>query len=208
MSGVNVNYNAFGTPGFFEGTQWPISYQLTISFREIEYLLSNDWDGDATAERDVVTASVQTGEIIADTAKLVFKAGGDVIAGTFAAVKEFVLDEIPNQNDTDNLNNIRGAIAGLKVPTKSGEVSKVTFDVVGKGLEPSGKADVNLTAAGKYVLVFQQNPDTGKEFKAYEPVTKGTFDTVDDLNQYLSKEQIVGPVTFPPPPKAAAAAPG
>jgi hypothetical protein len=43
MAGVNVNYNPFGTPAFFEGTQLPVTYQLTISFREIEYLLSDDW---------------------------------------------------------------------------------------------------------------------------------------------------------------------
>ena len=44
MQGVNANYNPFGTPGFFEGTELPISYQLTISFREIEYMLSEDWE--------------------------------------------------------------------------------------------------------------------------------------------------------------------
>lgn len=43
MAGVNVNYNPFGTPAFFEGSQLPVTYQLTISFREIEYLLSGDW---------------------------------------------------------------------------------------------------------------------------------------------------------------------
>jgi hypothetical protein len=44
MAGVNANYNPFGTPAFFEGTTLPVTYQLTISFREIEYLLSEDWD--------------------------------------------------------------------------------------------------------------------------------------------------------------------
>ncbi|CAB4143192.1 hypothetical protein UFOVP447_93 [uncultured Caudovirales phage] len=49
MAGVNVNYNPFGTPAFFEGTQLPVTYQLTISFREIEYLLSEDWDNARTS---------------------------------------------------------------------------------------------------------------------------------------------------------------
>jgi hypothetical protein len=80
---------------------------------------------------------------------------------------------------------------------------------VGKGLtQPSGKADVNLTAAGKYVLVFDGKDSFGKQEQIVPPETLGTFDTVDDLNLYLTEKQIVGPVTFPPPPKAAAAAPG
>lgn len=43
MQTVNANYNPFGTPAFFEGTELPVSIMLTISFREIEYLLSSDW---------------------------------------------------------------------------------------------------------------------------------------------------------------------
>lgn len=50
MQGVNANYNPFGTPAFFEGTNLPVSYQLTISFKEIEYMLSDDWVGVMTAE--------------------------------------------------------------------------------------------------------------------------------------------------------------
>lgn len=46
MQNVNVNYNPFGTPAFFEGTNLPVSYQLTISFKEIEYMLSDDWGKD------------------------------------------------------------------------------------------------------------------------------------------------------------------
>ena len=45
MQGVNVNYNPFGTPAFFEDSHLPTSYTLTISFREIEYMLSHDWEG-------------------------------------------------------------------------------------------------------------------------------------------------------------------
>lgn len=44
MDSVNVKYNPFGTPAFFEGTNLPISYQLTISFKEIEYMTGKDWD--------------------------------------------------------------------------------------------------------------------------------------------------------------------
>jgi len=43
MQSVNVNYHPFGTPAFFEGTKLPVSYQINISFRETEYMLSDDW---------------------------------------------------------------------------------------------------------------------------------------------------------------------
>jgi hypothetical protein len=43
MQNVNVNYNPFGTPAFFEDSHLPVSYQITISFKEIEYMLSEDW---------------------------------------------------------------------------------------------------------------------------------------------------------------------
>lgn len=42
---VFVSYNAFGTPSFFEGTELPTSYQVSIAFKEVEYMLSNDWGG-------------------------------------------------------------------------------------------------------------------------------------------------------------------
>jgi hypothetical protein len=43
MQAINVNYHPFGTPAFFEGSNLPVTYQLTISFRETEYMLSKDW---------------------------------------------------------------------------------------------------------------------------------------------------------------------
>jgi hypothetical protein len=43
MQSVNVNYHPFGTPAFFENTKLPVSYQINISFREAEYMLSDDW---------------------------------------------------------------------------------------------------------------------------------------------------------------------
>ena len=49
MQTVNVNYNAFGTPAFFEDSTLPATYQITINFREAEYMLSEDW-GDIRLE--------------------------------------------------------------------------------------------------------------------------------------------------------------
>ena len=45
MSSVNVNYAPSNIPAFFEGTSEPVVIELTIDFKEIEYMLSNDWGG-------------------------------------------------------------------------------------------------------------------------------------------------------------------
>ena len=46
MSAVNVNYNAGAVPSFFQGyNNEPTIIQLTISFKEIEYFLRNDYGG-------------------------------------------------------------------------------------------------------------------------------------------------------------------
>lgn len=46
MSAVNVNYNAGAVPAFFQGfNNEPTIIQLTISFKEIEYFLRNDYGG-------------------------------------------------------------------------------------------------------------------------------------------------------------------
>ncbi len=66
MQGVNVNYNPFGTPAFFEGTKLPVSYQLTISFKEMEYMLSDDWND--TSLNSSIAPTANSGSISKDTA--------------------------------------------------------------------------------------------------------------------------------------------
>lgn len=44
MTSVNVNYNAFGAPAFFEDSELPTTYALDIQFKEVEYLTGEDWD--------------------------------------------------------------------------------------------------------------------------------------------------------------------
>lgn len=43
LKNVRVSYSEFGNPAFFEGTQLPVAYRLTISFQETEYMLSENW---------------------------------------------------------------------------------------------------------------------------------------------------------------------
>ena len=78
MQNINVNYNPFGTPAFFEDTNLPVSYQITISFKEIEYLLSEDWKNteygplDTSGRYDIneATASAATALAITSVAAI------------------------------------------------------------------------------------------------------------------------------------------
>jgi len=47
MKGVSVNYTPGGSPGFFHGTNGAVATTITISFMEIEYMLSGDWDSNS-----------------------------------------------------------------------------------------------------------------------------------------------------------------
>ena len=46
MESVNVSYTPSNAPAFFAGDNRPVVTQITISFKEIEYLLSHDWGGE------------------------------------------------------------------------------------------------------------------------------------------------------------------
>lgn len=48
MGAVNVNYAPSNVPAFFEGDHRPVTTELTIEFREIEYMLANDWGAEAS----------------------------------------------------------------------------------------------------------------------------------------------------------------
>jgi hypothetical protein len=45
MKSVNINYAPAGSPGFFHETNGPVAVNIDIMFKEIEYMLSNDWGG-------------------------------------------------------------------------------------------------------------------------------------------------------------------
>lgn len=44
ISNVNVNYTPSNIPAFFRGKNMPVAVQLTLTFREIEFMLANDWE--------------------------------------------------------------------------------------------------------------------------------------------------------------------
>lgn len=70
MAGVSVRYNPYGTPAFFEGSQLPVTYQLTIIFKEAEYMLSDDW-GDAAGVYGRPSDQIEGGEQPEQTATTV-----------------------------------------------------------------------------------------------------------------------------------------
>ena len=208
MSGVNVNYNAFGTPGFFEGTRLPISYQLTISFKEIEYLLADDWDPEAAAERRV--APVTADNVVSDAVNLAFNTGAAVVTGTFDAVKELILDNVPDQEAVDKADRGREVMTDLKADDPE---SKLTIRTDDSLFPPraAGLWTVTTNAEGKYVVVFDPDDIIDARVGNTErpPESRGTFDSIDLAQAYLEDEDVYadGEITFPPPPEAAAAAP-
>ena len=58
MASVNSNYNPSNVPAFFQGTKEPVATQLTINFKEIEYMLSNDYGGSAGGAEEEVLKSI------------------------------------------------------------------------------------------------------------------------------------------------------
>jgi hypothetical protein len=49
LSSVNASYSDFGNPAFFHSTDvnpnnYSVTYRLNVTFKEVEYLLSRDWD--------------------------------------------------------------------------------------------------------------------------------------------------------------------
>lgn len=213
MSGVNVNYNAFGTPGFFEGTQLPISYQLTISFKEIDYLLSGDWDDTAVNERvnsntafNSASALAQAGRIVVEGAVgivgEIITVGGDFITGNYTTAP---------QDEASARDRARTDIEALTPPRPRETQLNVTFT------KPGGTGRI-----GNYTYIITKNKEGQFVLNTTYPSTGGggdgprvtpdpttrNFDSFETLDAYLEEEKVLqdGTQTNPPLPKAAAAA--
>jgi len=81
MDSVSVKYNPFGTPAFFEGTNLPISYQLTISFKEIEYVTGRDWDPAYAAQANAIYGEFNAGTALLGIAGTIISNGVVAAAG-------------------------------------------------------------------------------------------------------------------------------
>ena len=212
MSGVNVNYNAFGTPGFFEGTRLPISYQLTINFKEIEYLLSDDWDASAAGER--ANTSFNAATALTGAASLVFETAANVIEGTLTTAGDIIAGNYTSSSETEvqNDDNSRDALEGLKdnddasrlvISVNPGWFSRIFAGATGPTTYTATKVD------GKYQLVVQGSPIASETGPITPSPTTRTFDSEAQLRDFLREEGVYrnGTQTEPPLPEAAAAAP-
>lgn len=215
MSGVNVNYNAFGTPGFFEDSQLPISYNLTISFKEIEYLLSSDWDkGEdvanlrANTELNAASALAQTGKVFADAAigipGAVGKIAADFITGNYttSAQEESAADD-----------NAKAALSNL---VNNKEDSRVVWNVprnlLGFSTGALGATEYVSRKVNDKFVVEVYEPGNASEIggPAVPPApTIKTFDTEEESRDFLRTAGVFtrGTQISPPTPKAPASPP-
>ena len=57
ISNVEVNYTPSNTPAFFAGDQRPVTTQLTLTFRETEFVMGSDWDDSLASKSDFFAAA-------------------------------------------------------------------------------------------------------------------------------------------------------
>lgn len=211
MAGVNVNYNAYGTPGFFEGTQLPMSYALTISFKEIEYLLSDDWEPSAANERaDVVSnTSFDAAKVLVNSAQLVLDTGRTV-AGTTSDVAFKILSGVFPTSASEELqksDNAKVVIDGL---INNDAKSKAVFEVITN--VSTTPITYSLRKENDKIIVVEESPEyvTGDGITSPSISTTRSFDTTEQAQEYLRTKKVYtggGKQIEPPLPEAKAAAP-
>jgi hypothetical protein len=195
MSSVNVNYNAYGGTGFFEGDRnLPISYALTINFKEIEYLLSDDWDRDVAADRKVVP--VNSLEIAGKGWNLASGIARDVGVEVFNVAKQIIFDEIPTQREADAEGETKDALGELRPGT-----GKVVIKTVADGLGRGSTNTITQSADGKFnVLIVEASSFTRGDIPIQNPPTTEIFNDRAALDAYLSEtKKLQGEVQQPAP---------
>ena len=147
MDSVSVKYNPFGTPAFFEGTNLPISYQLTISFKEIEYMTGRDWDEDYAAQAENLYGEFNTAKLLAGTAATIAVNGAVAVAGAVAEIGEAIAL------------GVRAATAATNAPTTQEQQARQT----------SNSEAITKLKPNESVGFF--NPDT-KVYVEFSPSTE------------------------------------
>ena len=99
LSSVDVNYNPTNVPAFFEGAvesggKQAVAIQLSINFKEVEYMLSEDWGG----IKGQLTAS-DVNHSIVESGTALFATTGSAITNTVTAA--FGASAIRPINDSD-----------------------------------------------------------------------------------------------------------
>lgn len=179
MDSVNVKYNPFGTPAFFEGTNLPISYQLSISFKEIEYMTGKDWDEKYAEQaanlynsfgiKNVLTTAMGAVQAITP---LPLQLAGAVASYGIQALSD---DAPPSQEAQQRIT------AGSESIAKTPEGSRVGF------YKPDANSITTFerTAGGKYTVRTYNNVqvvtnDNGTKTYRYLPDSPGTIQYFDN----------------------------
>lgn len=181
MDSVNVRYNPFGTPAFFEGTNLPISYQLTISFKEIEYMTGKDWDPQYDEEATKLYGEFN---VVKETARFI---GENVIGAVPVAVgvlKEFTTDLATSlfSSDAPPSQEAQARItAGSESISRTPEGDRVGF------YKPDANSITTFerTAGGKFTVRTYNNVevitnDNGTKTYRYFPASPGTTQFFDN----------------------------
>lgn len=194
MSGVNVNYHAYGTPAFFEGTTLPVTYQLTINFKEIEYLTSGDWDPSAAVERPLANTSYSATTTLKETFGILTSAGSLLAQGAWDALGDALTtdqepqppsNKAPDQFKTDSVDRLNRATEGQSV---NYTVPPTDPKVI--ALSKVGSKDSRISATkgadGKWTIVNIDIQQDGSE-KNIGP--EGTF-TNEEVTKYFEDQKV------------------
>jgi hypothetical protein len=182
MQNVNANYNAFGTPAFFadDSTNFPTTIQLTITFKEIEYLLSGDWDASAAGER--VTPVFNAANVVKSLASTYLETVGQLAGGIADAFGNEIVDVL-TVSDTERSESVSKTMDSVRQLTDTNKVRiEKTF-----GLGGNIRNTEIITEDGKWIL-------TTSSISAEGTVSEGEpqeFATEAELDAYLIQNDLV-----------------
>jgi len=88
LSSVNASYSDFGNPAFFHSekeshTNYSVTYRLNITIKEVEYILSKDWEDGVQSNKDT-TSKDSSDATAAETLKTELEAQGAIAKGEAA----------------------------------------------------------------------------------------------------------------------------
>jgi hypothetical protein len=189
MAGVNANYNAYGTPSFFEGDfNYPTSIQLTISFKEIEYLTSEDWDkGFADSETEARVDKNGNGfnaaDAIGTTVGVVSDTVGKLTTGLFTVFGEELLGAFtPEQQEVQAAKD--ASDARIKSLPADGS-NPITYTDYGY-LTGVRSWEIKGDGEGKYIVTKSSTSSSGADAPPTTSTEELKFNSLDELNTYLS----------------------
>lgn len=183
MDNVTVRYNPYGTQAFFEDSNLPVSYELSISFKEIEYMVGQDWD-----------SSFDPGYKEFNSIKAIFNGVAKVVGTAFGTVSGVAEGLVKDTSDIFNgpTNDVP------PTPQSTTDQKSTIYDSVGKlgvGDNPLGYV---VTPVGKQsnqennILYSISRTDDGYYIATSTPTLDDTGSVSYSLvsQKYGSKEEV------------------